>query len=162
MSEHGEFAVRLSQLDNYRFQVDFDWADVPPIILDEPEPLGAQTGPNASRVLAAAVGNCLSASLLFCLQKARIEVKNIATDVRGSLVRNPKGRLRIGKLEADIHLDAGAIEPRRLERCLGLFEDFCVVTASVRKSIPVRVRVLDPSGNVLYEAGAGAGDDTSA
>jgi hypothetical protein len=58
--------------------------------MDEPEPLGEGTGPNAARVLAAAIGNCLSASLLFCLDKARVEVSVVRTKVTGSIVRNEK------------------------------------------------------------------------
>jgi len=38
--------------------------------MDEPEPMGGNSGPNACKVLAATIGNCLTASLLFCLQKA--------------------------------------------------------------------------------------------
>ena len=39
----------------------------------------------------------------------------------------------------------------RLKRCLDLFEDFCVVTASVRQGIPVSVEVLDENGASLLE-----------
>jgi hypothetical protein len=35
------------------------------------------------------------------------------------------------------------------ERILDQFEDFCVVTQSVRAAIPVTVRVLDRDGAVL-------------
>jgi len=34
-----------------------------------------------------------------------------------------------------------AADAGRLERCERLFEDFCIVTASIRQGIPVKVRV---------------------
>jgi hypothetical protein len=33
----------------------------------------------------------------------------------------------------------------RFDRCGELFEDFCVVTASVRRGIPVHVRLAEPA-----------------
>jgi hypothetical protein len=33
------------------------------------------------------------------------------------------------------------------QRCVEQFEDFCVVTQSVRAGIPVSVRVVDAAGN---------------
>lgn len=135
-----EFTLELELLHDYSFRVHFDW-DTPALVLDEPEPLGAQAGPNASRLLAAAVGNCLSASLLFCLHKAHLPPEAVSTRVQGTLVRNEHGRLRIGALT--VHLDLAGLEAdaRALQRCLALFEDYCVVTASVREGIPVDVRV---------------------
>ncbi|MFQ5629701.1 MAG: OsmC family protein [bacterium] len=139
-------------MNNYEFKTTFDWQQVEPLLVDEPEPLGGGKGPNASRLLGAAVGNCLSASLLFCLEKAKVEIKNLKTEVKCTLQRNEKGRLRIAKLDVTITVDVASETPHRIDRCLGLFEDYCVVTASVRKGIEVNVRVVDPQGNRLYEA----------
>ncbi len=36
-----------------------------------------------------------------------------------------------------------------LDRILGQFEEFCIVTQSIRTAIPVDVRVLDKTGAVL-------------
>lgn len=128
-----------------RFVVDFDpdgqvGLGQREALLDEPPPLGEGAGPNAARLVAAAVGNCLAASLLYCLQRARAEVGEVAVTVTGTLVRNEAGRLRIGSLsvELDPQLSDGAAA---LERCLPLFEQFCVVTESVRAGIPVSVKV---------------------
>ncbi|KAA0223430.1 OsmC family peroxiredoxin [candidate division KSB1 bacterium] len=149
MAENGAFSLRLERVENYQFKAVFDQEHLAPIILDEPPPLGQNKGPNPSRLLAAAVGDCLSASLLFCLQRAKIEVKNVTTEVAGTLVRNEKGRLRIGRLDVRIIVDI-AEEQQRIVRCLDLFEDFCIVTASVRQGIPVNVVVVNPQGQELY------------
>ncbi|MHB1301732.1 MAG: OsmC family protein [Burkholderiales bacterium] len=142
----GGFSVTLDQEEDYRFRVDFGNSE---LIVDEPPPLGAGTGPNASRMLAASVANCLSASLIFCLKKFRQDVKGVKTTASGTLIRNEKGRLRVGEIEVVIRLESNY---EHLDRCLAQFEDFCVVTASVRAGIPVRVRVEDGEGNLLHES----------
>jgi organic hydroperoxide reductase OsmC/OhrA len=101
---------------------------------------GGGQGPNASRLLAAAVGNCLSASALLCLRKARIEVRGMRTMVR-TTARNEEGRLRISRIQVDIEPDAPVEEHARMARCLDLFENVCVVTESVRGGIDVQVAV---------------------
>lgn len=150
------FEVRLQRLDGYRFQAEFGAGGVAPLIVDEPPPLGAGSGPDPASLLAVAVGNCLSASLLFCLAKARLPVAGLRTTVRGQHQRNERGRLRIGGLEATLELDTPGVEASQLRRCLELFEDYCVVTASVRAAVPVRVRVLDRAGRELFGSGAAA------
>jgi uncharacterized OsmC-like protein len=132
--------VRLDLEDGYRFRVDFGHG-LPAFVMDEPEPLGAGGGPNASAVLAAAVGNCLSASLLYCLRKARIEVEDLHADVEVTLARDPRGRLRVGGIRVELHPRLAPGAEGRVGRCLELFEDFCVVTGSVRAGIDVEVAV---------------------
>ncbi len=144
------FSLTLSRVEDLQFQVSFDWDNIPLLTLDEPEPIGHRKGPNAARLLGAAVGNCLSASLLFCLQKSRVPVKGITTTVNGSIVRKEGGRLRVGRLDVSMMLDAPGVERDRLARCLEVFEDYCIVTASVRKGIDVDVVVTDAEGNVLH------------
>lgn len=143
-----QIVVEMERTEGYEFKVRFD-PRFPELLMDEPAPLGADHGPSASRVLAAAVGNCLSASLLFCLTKSRVEVHGLRTRVSAEMERNERGRLRIARSKVRIEIDSPE-EPHRLERCLGLFEDFCVVTQSVRQGIPVDVEVVDPAGAVLH------------
>lgn len=144
-----EFTLQLSRQQDYRFSVEFDLAGVPDLQLDEPVPLGAGAGPNASRLLAAAVANCLSASLLFCLGKFKQEPGKIIAQVKGHLIRNEKGRLRVGGFDVDIRLGQSV---ERLAHCAEQFEDFCVVTDSVRHGIPVNVRVLDAAGQLIHQS----------
>ena len=150
MSEEGTFSLTLSRAEQFVFQVEFDSPELGTLTLDEPAPLGADKGPNASRLLGAAVGNCLSASLLFCLQKAKVEVQSMRTTVTGQLRRNERKRLRIGSIAVEITLGLNAEGKQRAGRCLELFEDYCVVTASVRQGIDVAVTVVDQEGTLLF------------
>jgi uncharacterized OsmC-like protein len=152
MQEQTRFTIHIEQLQGYQFNVKFDWDEAKDVLMDEPPVLGQQHGPNASRLLAAAVGNCLSASLLFCLQKKDASPRSIKAQVTCILVRNERQRLRIGGLEVEISLDAADFDATRLKRCLDMFEDFCVVTASLREGIAVDVSVKDQQGTLLHKS----------
>ena len=94
------------------------------------------------------MGNCLSASLLFCLRKARVDVQDLRTEVHGRIVRNEKGRFRVESLSARIITGIPEEDRARMRKCLEVFEDFCIVSASVRQGvrIDVEVDVVDPAG----------------
>lgn len=136
-----EFEIALEQTQDFEFRVRFDQPQFDDLMLDEPPPLGRDSAPNAARILAAAVGNCLSASLLFCARKARVPLGAIHTTVKARIARNEKGRLRIAGIEVAIDPGLSAADRPRATRCLDMFEDYCVVTQSVRQGIDVKVRV---------------------
>jgi uncharacterized OsmC-like protein len=134
-------AVELNYREGFSFTAHFPGGVIPDLITDEGPPLGKGLGPSPTALLATAVGNCLSASLLFCLRKAHLEPEAIKTAVNASLTRNDKGRLRVTALAVHLEVD-GLQQPKdRTARCIELFEDYCVVTASVRAGIPVAVTV---------------------
>lgn len=135
------FSATLSLQDGYRYRVSFEQEGIPDLVVDEPPPLGEGTGPNAARLLAAAVGSCLSASLRYCFDRAQIEVLEMRTRVEGTLQRDERGRLRVGALRVRIEPRVGPEQTQRIGRCLDLFEDFCTVGQSVRRGIPLQVDV---------------------
>jgi uncharacterized OsmC-like protein len=138
----GEFQIGIEQVQGYEFRVRFDKEQFAPLVMDEPPPLGRDTGPNAARVLAAAIGNCLAASLVFCAaRKAAVKLERVRSEVKVQIVRNENKRLRIGSVEVTIDPGLSEEEGAGLMGCLGLFEDFCTVTESVRRGIPVKVIV---------------------
>lgn len=139
--ESRAFELGLTLVDDYRFEVDFHDPAVPSLYIDEPPPLGGGDGPNPARVLGAALGSCLGSSLLFCLRKARIEVRDFAVTVRGTMVRNERQRLRIGSLDIALAPSVAGEDRERMTRCLEVFEDFCTITQSVREGIDVSVHV---------------------
>jgi organic hydroperoxide reductase OsmC/OhrA len=141
VSDTPTFSLDLEQRERFQFDVTFDNPSWSTIQLDEPVPIGDGTAPNAARLVGAAIGNCLAASLLFCLQKSRVELAGISAHVDGVLGRNERGRLRIASVHVTLRPVLDGVPPERLGRCLDLFEDFCVVTESVRKGIEVEVTV---------------------
>jgi organic hydroperoxide reductase OsmC/OhrA len=93
------------------------------------------------RLLAAAIGNCLAASLLFCMDRARLPVKGLEAVVDLALGRNAEGRLRVQQVEVRLIPAVTPATRERMGRCLDIFESFCTVTESVRHGIDVKVSV---------------------
>lgn len=133
--------TRLLLINGYKFDVDFDVDYIPNLIVDEPKPIGEGAGPSAPRLLSAAVGQCMSSSLIYCLKKARISVRNLETRVKTNLFRNENGQLRIRSIDIQIDLKVNEEDKTRVQRCLTIFEDYCTVTQSIRKGIQVNVKV---------------------
>ena len=150
MSEEGRFTIHLQQREGFLINVAFDWKRVPDLLMDEPPPLGEQQGPNASRMLAAAAANCLSASLLYCVFKEEPPDDCLRAQATCVMVRNERKRLRIGRMEIRLIVTDVVVESARFARCKDLFEDFCVVSASIRQGIPMRVTVEDTQGRILH------------
>ncbi len=150
MSDPQRISLTLEQEEDYSFRIRFDDTTIADLMADEPPPLGKGEGPNPTRLLVAAVANCLSASLLFALRKFKNTPARLVTHATAELVRNEQGRLRVGHLHADIRLAESGTAHASLERILAQFENFCVVTESVRHGIDVSVSVTDAEGVQLH------------
>ena len=150
MNESQEIRITLEQEEDYSFRIRFDDTIIADLMADEPPPLGKGEGPNPTRLLVAAVANCLSASLLFALRKFKNTPARLVTHATAELVRNEQGRLRVGHLHADIRLAESGTAHASLERILAQFENFCVVTESVRHGIEVSVSITDADGVQLH------------
>lgn len=137
--------VVLRQQQDFQFAIDFG-ADLPQLIGDEHPPLGQGRGPTPVQLLAAAVGNCLSDSLLFALRKFKQNPEPIHCEVVANVGRNAENRLRVLALHAKITLGVPAAQLQHLDRVLATFETYCTVTQSVGQGIPVTVEVTDAAG----------------
>lgn len=146
------FTVSLKQQEKFAFKVNWQQDSLEPLLTDEPKPLGEGKGPNPTRMLAAAVANCLSASLLFALGKFGNELTGLEASIEGTIERNDDKRWRIALLEVQIKLPQEVAKINFAERTLQQFESFCVVTESVREGIPVRLSVQDSSGKIVHQS----------
>lgn len=144
--------VELRQLADYRFEANFGTPGMPTIVTDEPPPLGGNAGPSPDHLLGAAVANCLASSLLFALRKFKNQPDPIRAVATLEKARNEQKRIRIARIAVDLHLGAPAAGMQMVERALAQFEDFCVVTQSVRGGIAVNARVFDADGTLLKPA----------
>ncbi len=140
--------VRLVQRRDYQFTMQFGGA-APDWLADEPPPLGKGEGPSPVQLLAAAVGNCLSDSLLFALRKYKQSPEPIRCEVVAEVGRNPQNRLRVLGMQVRLTLGVAAAGLQHLDRALEQFEAFCTVTQSVGAGIPITVQVQDADGTAV-------------
>ncbi|WP_297922830.1 OsmC family protein [Metallibacterium sp.] len=150
MSASDELRLHISQVGDYAFRIEFEGTQLEALLTDEPAPLGHDEGPNPSRLLLAAIGNCMAASLVFALRKFKNQPGPITASVRATPERNAEGRWRIARAEIELRLAEPGEKHAQLERILQQFEQFCVVTQSVREGVVVAARVLDSSGKQLH------------
>ena len=101
------------------------------------------------QLLAAAVGNCLSDSLLFALRKYKQAPEPVQAEVQAITGRNAENRIRVQTIKVAITLGKSASELEHVDRALEQFEKFCTVTESVRLGVPVEVSVFDSTGRQL-------------
>jgi uncharacterized OsmC-like protein len=139
------FTIEVEQVDGFEFRVRFDKPQYAEVQLDEPEPLGRDGAPNAVRLLAAAIGNCLAASLVFCAKRQGAQLTHVRAKVDLDLVRDEAKRLRVGRVA--VTLEAPDADARTIAACVPLFEEFCTVTQSVRQGIAVDVALVQQSAD---------------
>lgn len=106
-------------------------------------------GPNPSRLLALGVLGCLSASFIFCLKKRNFNLDDLESEAEVIIAKNEKGFLRIKKI--DVNINPKIQNPdtlKRAKQCLkaakegvSFFEQYCIVTQSVRSGIEVNVNL---------------------
>lgn len=141
--EHRTFAVELHHDNGFRFvsQATEDGRKHGELFAsDEPDPIGAASAPATPALLGAALGHCLSASLLETMRHAHLPLEDIRTEVDAVVALNGDGLPRIDHV--NVVLRPVLREPSaRTRRCEEVFERHCTVTSSVRDGIDVRVRV---------------------
>ena len=71
---------------------------------------------------------------------------SMRAEVFTRLERNERGRLRIKSVRVALYPELD--DPSKIDRCKDIFEDFCIVSQSVREGIPVEMELVPPSQNV--------------
>jgi uncharacterized OsmC-like protein len=146
MSE--EISVTVTRQSRYQFVVDFSPVAAL-LVADEPPPIGDGTGPSPTQLLAAAMANCLSSSLVFAATKYKEDPGPLTTTATCVVDRNEKNRLRVTAVNVTITLGNEPQSQDQLQRALAQFVDFCTVSQSVRAGIPLSVTIRGHDGRTL-------------
>lgn len=141
-------SVSITRQQHYRFLVEFG-PNYAPVIADEPPPIGGDAGPSPQHFLAAAIANCLAASLIFACRKYKEDPGALSAAVTCVTGRNQENRLRVLNIEVKLKLGTPPERLPHLKRILEIFEEFCTVTRSVEHGIPGAVSVAGPDGAAL-------------
>ncbi len=142
-SQRFEYELNMVKLDDYKFIVDFNEDSITDLLMDESVDIlgGEGKGPTASMLLAAAIGNCLSASLYFCLTKKKNTVNELKTKVIIFRERNKEGFWNISEANVTITPDIENTEDVSVQRCIEIFRKYCIVSSSIEKGIKINVTV---------------------
>ena len=139
--EDSKFEISIKREGGYRFTVDFQMPRVENLMVDEDPPLGKGEGPDPSRMIGAALLQCLSSSLIFCMDKSHARIDSLDGTATVRFGRNNEKRLRIAGIDIEIDVGISDEEKSKLERCKPIFEKFCTVTESVKAGIPVSLEI---------------------
>lgn len=141
--ETREFQVDMEHLEGFRIRSqasEYGALHGSVFYTDEPDPVGEASAPATPAMLGAAIGHCLSASLLETLKHAHVPVKSFTAHVNSVVEENENGLPRISRVEVTLNPVITDSLPRA-ENVSKTFEDRCTVSSSVRQGIDIRVHV---------------------
>jgi len=143
MSEQLRTTVRLKLEKDMIFKCDMGNMKVKECYIDDTNEEEFDTwGPNPSKLLASAVLGCMSASLVFCVGKKGLKFDDFESEAEYVAERNDKGFWRVKEINVKLKPttnDESVI--KRLKHCEKFFEDYCVITQSVRQGITVNAQL---------------------
>ncbi|MHA1608059.1 MAG: OsmC family protein [Candidatus Freyarchaeota archaeon] len=141
MGEEVVFVAEASLAWRGDFKFNAKVGDLPELPMDEPPEIGGEaSGFSPLDLLAASIGGCLSAALIFCLKKARVEPVEVSVKSKVTVVRED-GYLRVKRVDVDLTPVFSGEAMKKAERCLEIFRNYCIVTESVARGIPVTVNL---------------------
>ncbi|MFX1388862.1 MAG: OsmC family protein [Promethearchaeota archaeon] len=101
-------------------------------------------GPSPTKLLALSVLGCLAASFAFCIQKKNLFLSNLDGIATVTIARNNEGFWRIKKIDTKLIVKTNdPIIKKRINQCKKFFEQYCIISESIRKGIDLDVIIED-------------------
>lgn len=142
MSDEIKTHLKLKWESDLIFKMDMGKVKTGNFLIDDTN-LGAdKVGPNPSRLLASAVMGCMSASLLYCMGKRDQSFEGFEAEGEIITFKNEKNLWRVKEINIKMTPktnDEAVI--KRLKQCEKMFEEYCVITQSVREGITVNLEI---------------------
>src|SRR5204862_6741843 len=107
---------------------------------DHPPP-SVQGAPDAAELVSAAVDDSGPTSRITTLDKSCATAESMTKTVVTNVERNEAGKFRISEIDVQLVPQVAGDAPTSRGRYESLLEDFCIVTESVRRGVPVSVSV---------------------
>ena len=104
--------------------------------------LGGKTGaPNPEELLLAGVATCFVQTWAIFLGKLKVPLASPRLDAREEMEKDPAGGFRITRIDLFPHVPSALLAERKadVEKTLSLAEKYCIVSKSVRGSVPITV-----------------------
>ncbi len=142
MSKELRDVVTLDLEKEMIFKCDPNEMKIKECYIDETNEDLEMLGPNPVKLLAQAVLGCLSASLIFCIQKKNLTLDLFHAEAEIIVARNDEDLFRVKEINVDLQpkTDDPAMI-KRIEQCMKIFERYCTITQSVRAGIPVNLEI---------------------
>jgi len=143
MSEELRNRVSLKLEKELIFKCDMGISKVKECYIDETNKKEVDMwGPNPARLLALAVLGCLSSSLVFCIGKKNLSLDDFEAEAEIVMARNEKNFWRVKEINIKlIPITDNEDIIKRIKQCEKFFEDYCIITQSVRDGIKVNVNL---------------------
>ena len=143
MSNELKTKVRLKQEEEMIFKCDLGEIKMDKLYIDEQHDKNAEKiGPSPTKLLALSVLGCLTASFSFCLKKKGLSISDLNGQAIVSIARNDKNLWRVKKIDVKISPKIDTPELRkRANQCTKFFEQYCIISESVRNGIEVNLEL---------------------
>ncbi len=99
-------------------------------------------GSSPVKLLGLSILSCLAASFEFCIEKKNISLSDLEGRAEVTVARNSKNFWRLKKIDVEIvpKIDNPELL-KRIDQCKKLFEQYCIISESLKKGIEINVNL---------------------
>lgn len=119
---------------------ELNFKNYPKMRLDTPIEFGG-TGryPCPDDLFFSSVAGCLLTTFLYFKRKLKLHLEGLQILINGNVdFIGPKG-YRITRVKAVMHIKTRKNEEEKVKKCVELTKDFCHITRSIEKTIPIEI-----------------------
>ncbi|MFW9989737.1 MAG: OsmC family protein [Candidatus Odinarchaeota archaeon] len=143
MSEELKSNVELKLEEKMLFKCNLGKLKIDELYIDlRKEKRMKRIGPSPVKLLGISVLSCLAASLEFCIEKENFSLSDLDGRAEVTVARDRENFWRIKKIDVEMipKIDNPELL-KRIEQCKKLFEQYCIISESLKKGIEINVNL---------------------